>query len=164
MGLDRFHKQVEDLVDSGPKRAPQVSAHGGFQPHRCWDGHIGCLEQKMNGAFRYHRLICDSCSTQYAARYGIMPSDISILTLTLAMEASLLNSCVANGAAPHRMKFLRDTEEERVKNLVALLLSVWKGKDAAVNVGRTYMDYRKSVYRDAGVTQPVGSKDMEIVR
>lgn len=119
-------------------------------PHRfrCWDGTIGCLQNKPETDFRFHKTICNSCVTATCSRFGISSSDFDMLALLIYSDDRLCVSALYLGASPDKVKALQRGQEIRLKQLLESLKSFG---GSAKKVEDENMAYRKYFFQMAGI-------------
>jgi hypothetical protein len=121
-------------------RAKEQSSTPREQPHRCWDGLLGCEQQFDKRAFRLHPLLCERCSQGVALRFSISYSDIEFMTMLLAQDASLYRTAAYFGANKDKV---RTMELRRDHYLGELFQAVRAAKDPkkVAAVGKSYRDW-----------------------
>ncbi len=121
-------------------------------PHRsrCWDGTLGCEQNKPESEFRFHKTLCNSCVTAISSQYGINSSDISTLALLIYADSGLFKLAKYQNAMPDKLEALRRGQEIRIKQLLDSLKSM--GGDSKRIESET-MAYRKYFLAQAGLNQ-----------
>lgn len=107
---------------------------------RCWDGLIGCEQNKPETEFRWHPLICSQCCAATSARYGFKQSDIGYLSLLLSVDASLIRELAYAKAPRDKIDGLKRGQEIHLKRLHE---SILKANGDQGKVKTTMVNYRE---------------------
>ncbi len=121
---------------------------------KCWDGFHGCEQYKSKESYKWAPRVCDTCTTGFAAKYGVKYSEIDALLSVLEMVSRLYGSLTYLKAKPDKIEALRRSQEMHVSRLMQSLIKDW-GKSSKVTA--TTVSYRDWFYAQADLenTKPI---------
>lgn len=116
--------------------APKV-----IQPHRCWDGLLGCEQHRPDHDFRFHPHLCLACVDGICMKYNINRSDVGILSLILHEDARLYRGARHDGADKDLIRKMEYGRPQYIHQIVSIIKSAGDDGGHIKSKMKTFRDW-----------------------